>query len=241
MLRLTEFWIQSAQGRKGRKGMPSMEIIFQSVLKGAKEVSRILRSTPLASQARAPQDVLVDAIPHWIYVGDTPLHLAAASLRPGIAKLLLDAGADANAVNRRGAIPLHYACDARPNTGAWSPEDQAAIIEILVQHGACLDRGDKGGATPLHRAVRARSPVAVRQLLALGAKVDCRLRTQGSTPLHLATQSTGAGGTAGTLDQQLQIIGLLREYGADAKAADASSRTPRDWARNARILEALQK
>ena len=218
-----------------------MEPIFEAVLNGEKEVARVLRASPEACRTQASLDVLVVTIPHWLYVGDTPLHLAAAALRPEVAKVLLDSGSDPNTENRRAATPLHYACDARPNSGGtWSPAAQIAIIDILVKHGAILDHGDRGGATPLHRAVRARSVGAVRQLLALGARTDCRLRARGSTPLHLAAQSTGAGGTAGTLDLQLEIIKLLRQYGADFTAVDGANRTPCDWARIERVSEALR-
>lgn len=218
-----------------------MEPIFEAVLNGEKDVARILRAAPQACRTQAARDFLVDAIPHWLYVGDTSLHLAAAALRPGIAKVLLESGSDPNAENRRAATPLHYACDARPSSGGtWNPAAQVAVIDVLVEHGAHLDHGDRGGATPLHRAVRARSAGAVRKLLALGARTDCRLRTRGSTPLHLAAQSTGAGGTAGTLDLQLEIIGLLRQYGADFAAVDGANRSPYDWAKIERVSEALR-
>jgi ankyrin repeat protein len=137
---------------------------------------------------------------------------------------------------------LHYACDPRPKSGGvWDPSRQAELIGLLVEHGAELDRGDRGGATPLHRAVRARSPAAVRCLLDAGARVDCRLGKRGSSPLHLAVQSTGAGGTAGSIDAQIEIIGVLLESGADPATADAAGRTPRDWARSVRVLEVLAR
>ena len=222
------------------RAVPALEPIFAAVLAGEKEVTRVLRSAPRAAQTQVSRDVLVTSIPHWLYVGDTPLHLAAAALQPEVAKILLQSGADPNAENRRGATPLHYACDARPRSGGiWDPAAQAAIIDVLVEHGAHLDRGDRGGTTPLHRAVRARSVAAVRTLVGLGARTDRRLRTRGSTPLHLAAQSTGASRTAGSLHQQLEIIGLLREHGADPAALDTSNRTPRERARNERVSEAL--
>jgi ankyrin repeat protein len=217
-----------------------MDRVFDAVLAGEKEMARVLRSDPLAARTKASRDVLVDSVPHWLYAGDTPLHLAAAALRRETIELLLEAGADPNAENRRGATPLHYACDPRPTSrDTWDSAAQAAVIDCLAAHGADVNHGDRGGATPLHRAVRARSAAAVRQLLALGARTDCRLRTRGSSPLHLAAQSTGAGGTAGALDEQLEIIALLRKHGADVAVTDTAGRTPRDWARHARVAAAF--
>jgi ankyrin repeat protein len=213
--------------------------IFEAVLAGAGVVDRMLRSTPASVHHRVTRDRLVRSIPHWLYIGDTALHLSAAALLPEVATTLLRAGADPNATNRRGAAPLHYACDARPLVAGWSPAAQIATIEVLVAKGAHVDHADRGGATPLHRAVRARSAEAVRALVALGARTDRRLRSRGSTPLHLAAASTGAGGTAGCLDEQLEIIDILRSTGADAEALDVFDRSPRDRARNERVAAAL--
>jgi len=217
-----------------------MEPIFQAILSGEPAVARLLRATPQLHGVQISADELVESIPHWLYRGDIPLHLAAAALKPRIAKLLLDAGSDPNTKNRRGATPLHYACDARPSAGGlWDPMAQVALIDVLAEHGAQLNVGDRGGATPLHRAARSRSASAVRQLLACGARTDGRLRQRGSTALHLAAQSTGAGGTAGTLEAQLQIIALLRQAGTDFAAVDDNQRTARDWATDPRVAEAL--
>src|SRR5262247_1953340 len=216
--------------------------IFEAILGSDKAVAQLLRKSPDLSQARVEQDHLVETIPHWLYVGDTPLHLAAAALRTGAAKLLLDCGANANAENRRGATPLHYACDPRPKSGGtWDPAKQEELIELLVQHGSNLEKVDRGGASALHRAVRARSPAAVRQLLKAGARVDIRLGKRGSTPIHLAVQSTGASGTAGAISEQLEIIVMLLRHGADPAAKDARGRSALDWATNERVSAALQE
>jgi ankyrin repeat protein len=185
-------------------------------------------------------DFFVEVVPHMLYRGDTPLHLAAAALKVVAARRLLERGADVNAENRRGALALHYACDPRPNAGTWNPERQTEVIQLLVSHGAELDHADRGGVTPLHRAVRARSAPAVRTLLAAGARVQPQSGRHGSTPLHLAVQSTGASGTAGTLSEQLEIIELLLGHGADPGIADERGQTPFEWATNARITAALQ-
>src|SRR5215470_17833617 len=57
---------------------------------------------------------------HWVYVGDTVLHIAAAGYRTDMVRLFLAAGADANAAhNRRRATPLHYAADGYVTGPAW--------------------------------------------------------------------------------------------------------------------------
>ncbi|HEX2669768.1 MAG TPA: ankyrin repeat domain-containing protein [Polyangiaceae bacterium] len=217
-----------------------MEAIFAAIMKDEQQLRRVLQTAPDAHRSQSPEDLLIDAIPHWLYAGDVPLHLAAAALKPGVVEILLAHGADPNARNRRAATPLHYACDARPGLGGvWNPAAQRALIQLLVAHGSLLDPADRGGATPLHRAVRARSPSAVHQLLALGASPDCRLRSRGSTPLHLAAQSTGASGTAESLEAQLEIIALFRELGADLGARDDDQRTAYERATNPRVRSAL--
>lgn len=217
-----------------------MEPVFEAVLADAQSLSKLLSKFPHLVRARATEDYLVESIPHWLYAGDTPLHLASAGLRTKSATLLLNNGADVNAQNRRGVAPLHYACDPRPRSGVvWNPAEQELLIDLLIRHGGKIDDADKGGATALHRAVRARSPAAVRRLLENGARVDARLGKLGSTPLHLAVQSTGAGGTAGTLEEQLEIIGLLLAHGALPEAKDSRGRSVMDWAVRDRILAAL--
>ena len=60
-------------------------------------------------------------IAHYLYAGDTALHMAAAAFRRPVAELLVAHGADCRARNRRGAEPLHYAADANH----WDPAAQA--------------------------------------------------------------------------------------------------------------------
>ena len=64
-----------------------MDRIFEAVLAGAKQTAAVLRADPLAATKRATRDVLIDSIPHWLYVGDTSLHLAAAALRLACAEV----------------------------------------------------------------------------------------------------------------------------------------------------------
>jgi hypothetical protein len=165
----------------------------------------------------------LEEIGHYVYAGDTALHVAAAGYRTDIAKKLIGFGADVGAKNRRGAQPIHYAADGQPSSEIWNPRAQAAIVEYLLHAGADPNAADRNGVTPLHRAVRTRCAAAAKALLANGADVRRKNRS-GSTPLHLAVQSTGRGGsgTDTASEQQRQIIRLLLEHGA--RPSDTDSR-----------------
>ena len=150
-------------------------------------------------------------IAHYVYGGDTALHLAAAAFRRPVAELLIAHGADCRAKNRRGAEPLHYAADANH----WNPTAQADVIEYLTSVGADPNALDGSGVAPLHRAVRTRSLSAVRALVDAGAN-PTRQNKAGSTPLHLAVQNTGRGGSGSeqARHEQAGIVRLLLERGA---------------------------
>jgi ankyrin repeat protein len=152
-------------------------------------------------------------IAHYLYAGDTALHMAAAAFRRPVAELLIARGADGRARNRRGAEPLHYAADANH----WDPTPQAQTIEYLISIGADPNALDRSGVSPLHRAVRTRSSAAVRALLDGGAD-PLRPNKSGSTPMHLAVKTTGRGGSGSphARAQQAAIIALLLERGATA-------------------------
>jgi hypothetical protein len=150
-------------------------------------------------------------IAHYLYAGDTALHMAAAAFQPRVAELLIAHGAHCRAKNRRGAEPLHYAADAN----RWDPAAQAETIDYLISVGADPNALDRAGVAPLHRAVRTRSLAAVRALVEGGADAR-RPNKSGSTPLHLAVQNTGRGGSgsARAREQQAGIVRLLLDRGA---------------------------
>jgi len=162
-----------------------------------------------------PDGYFLEQIRHYLYAGDTALHVAAAAYRHEIARKLIAAGADVRARNRRGAEPLHYAVDGGPGSATWNPDAQAATVTVLITAGADPDALDNSGVTPLHRAVRTRCTAAVQVLLESGADVRCRNRN-GSTPMQVATRTTGRGGSGSpeAKAQQGQIVRLLEQYGA---------------------------
>src|SRR6266478_6114836 len=204
--------------------MPKVNSVFldfaRLVVKGEiDEVSRRLAASPSLATASADvgatrQDAstfFFSEIAHYLYAGDTALHMAAAAFRRPIAELLVAHGAECRAKNRRGAEPLHYAADANH----WDPMAQAETIEYLLSVGADPNALDSSGVAPLHRAVRTRSLAAVRALVDGGANPK-QPNKAGSTPLHLAVQTTGRGGSGSPLarQQQASIVKLLLERGA---------------------------
>src|SRR6185369_4321196 len=178
---------------------------------------------------------------HWIYVGDTALHLAAAGYRVEIVKLLLGAGADPNAAkNMRKSSPLHYAADGFITGPVWNAKRQVMTIRCLLDHGADIHLQDMNGATPLHRAVRTRCAAAVKFLLAAGADPTIRNKP-GSTPFHLAVQNTGRGGSGepAAIQAQSEIIHLFLARRVSPRLKDGTGKTVADCARSNWIREVL--
>jgi ankyrin repeat protein len=212
------------------KAKPLFLDFVRHVIKGEiAEVSRCLAATPSLAVTAADigatrQDASTFFFPeiaHYLYTGDTALHMAAAAFRRPVAELLVAHGADCRARNRRGAEPLHYAADAN----RWEPTAQVETIAYLLSVGADSNALDRSGVAPLHRAVRTRSLPAVRTLLDGGADPRAPNKS-GSTPLQLAVQTTGRGGSGSehARQQQAGIIRLLLERGASPTAKDGRGR-----------------
>lgn len=201
----------------------SLLTLFRAIASGDRSLAaRLLSDTPeLARQALvvgadrdSPKPYFFERISHYVYAGDTALHVAAAAYEVQLSQALLSSGANPSAKNRRGAEPLHYAADGVPGSSSWNPDAQAEIVRLLVGAGANPNATDKSGVAPLHRAVRTRCAAAVRALLENGADPIGKSKS-GSTPLQLAKQNTGRGGSgsAEARDQQQRIVRLLLDHG----------------------------
>jgi ankyrin repeat protein len=122
--------------------------------------------------------------------GFTPLHLAAFFGHPEAVALLLDRGADADAVaaNDSRVRPLHSAAAGRDGD----------CVRLLAAAGADVNAVQHGGYTPLHALAQHGDAEGVELLLAYGA--DPRpLTDDGRTPADLA-RAAGHDAVAARLD-----------------------------------------
>ncbi len=148
--------------------------------------------------------------------GMTGLHWAARNGDAEAARVLLDAGADPEAVTRVGRhTPLHVA----------STFGGASVVGSLLEAGSDANATTTTGATPLHFAATSGSAEAVALLLDHGADVNAREPRWGQTPLMFAA----AGG-------RVDAIRALLEWSADprvtAKVVDIAAREEADKAEN---------
>ena len=204
--------------------------LVKALLKADAGLATRLVSKPKLYQSR---------IFHWIYVGDTALHLAAAGHRVEIVALLLRAGADPNAAtNHRRSTALHYAADGFIAHPGWDPERQVKTIACLLDEGANIRAQDKNGATPLHRAVRTRCAAAVRYLLRAGSDPTAQNKP-GSTSFHLAVQNTGRGGSGApeAIKAQREIIAEFLSAGVSPGLQDGRGKSVADAVQSSWIRE----
>ena len=113
--------------------------------------------------------------------GFTLLHLAAFFNQPAIARLLLDNGAEVNAVagNSSRVCPLHsaVACGA------------VEIVKLLLENGADANAGQQGGWTALQAAARHGNQEMVDLLLQHGADPE-QAADDGQTAISMAANDT---------------------------------------------------
>jgi cytohesin len=132
------------------------------------------------------------------------LQYATAHKQAGVLSMVLNMGADVNAVGSDGNRALDIAC----------LKGDAASARILLEHGANPNLRNKTGSTPLHDAALSGNKEVVEMLLARGADVSAQDPESKSTPLHYAA-SFG----------RLEVVKTLVEHGADLSAKDSKGQT----------------
>ena len=191
-------------------------------LHSADAVAKLLGSDSDAAKAR-------DA------AGSTLLHHAAAFGSIDTMKLLLDAGAEVNAANRRRSTPLH-----------WSLHDEAKV-RLLLSRGAAINAKQVEGRTPLYIAASMGQGAPLVKLLLENGANPALATANGMTPLMAASvrgdveamkllvdkiadvnTRNGAGETAlmfAAANGSPGAVKFLIEHGADAKAKSKRGET----------------
>jgi uncharacterized protein len=164
--------------------------------------------------------------------GMTALHWAAYHDRPIEAKLLVDAGAQVQSMNRYGVTPLALACQngngelvellltegADPNDSLPSGETvlmtasrtgRLGPVESLLSRGANVNAQERNGQTALMWASAEGHAGVVEALIAAGAKIDVEL-SSGCTALFFAVREGRSEVVRELLDAGCDINGVMQ-------------------------------
>ena len=110
--------------------------------------------------------------------GETPLHLCFSPYghrNPECWRVLIAAGADVNARDARGHMPIHYvACHPITQLGQFDWRESKHALEFLLGAGAEVNAGDFNARTPLHLAAWAGFADAIEPLIRAGALANER-------------------------------------------------------------------
>jgi ankyrin repeat protein len=181
----------------------------------------------------------------------------------GLARLLLDKGADVNATNPTGATALLMAVDGSASEYRVIGADDG-VARLLIERGANVNARDNDGWSPVLRLANlfASQSALIELLAAKGGDINAHLK-DGRTALMLAAR-LGAdyrvktliakGGDVNAQDQSgdtalmiaatirwdessINIMKMLIAKGANLNATDSQGRTAADWAAQGGYLD----
>ena len=176
---------------------------------------------PLHEAARTGD---LDAVNHFIIVhmadvnattsyGDTPLHYATGDGtgvgHVPVVSVLIAAGANVNAKEDEGQVPLHQA----------AIKGNIPVISMLIAAGADVNARNGYNQTPLHEAAEGGKAIAISVLIAAGASVNAK-DAGGGTPLNEAAR------LAGYDHISVAVFSALLAAGADVNAKNNNGKTP---------------
>ncbi|CAB0029306.1 unnamed protein product [Trichogramma brassicae] len=116
---------------------------------------------------------------------DPPLILALDNYEMAVAQLLLEHGADRNAVSAEGLTPLLISCKNIPYMATYNFAKTLLDNDDERYELVRIDARDKSGRTPLHLALLSQDEIFSKLLLSRGADPNLPVTENGSTPLHI--------------------------------------------------------
>ena len=134
----------------------------------------------------------------------TSLHLASVTENLKTVQLLIERGADLDAMDVTQSTPLHLAL----------VNENFDIVKLLIQHGADVNVPYHKELTPLHLAAVSGSSDVIKLILQKTADINSQDDSK-STSLHLAADSGS-----------LEVVRLLLDYEANVNARDNKRSTP---------------
>lgn len=151
-------------------------------------------------------------------LGATLLHLAASGGSKAAVEILIEKGAEVNAITRLGETPLHEVAQRDPSKSG----EAVGIAELLLKNKADPNASAQMNGTPLHSAAHKNAVEIVVLLLKNGARPDTPDGTFNRTALHEAAR-----------EGYESVAEALLKAGANINIADSFGETP--------LLSAVEK
>ena len=131
--------------------------------------------------------------------GNTPLHCASLGGDAEVARALIAAGADLEAVNHELDRPLHLAASV----------GNLEVVEVILEEGGDLYSRGSQENTALHQAAQAAQVEIMEELVSRGLRID-DVNISGEHPIHLAAGVHGP-------HNSIRHVEFLLEAGANIK------------------------
>ncbi|XP_063913940.1 uncharacterized protein LOC135130477 isoform X2 [Zophobas morio] len=173
----------------------------------------------------------------------TSLHFAAELGDIFSLVFLAGNGADVNASDKNGRIPLHSACQKRKfssilqkvsdnDFSVYIHKNKEDCISELLVRGSHVNQKDNEGLTPLHMACRDKCVEAVRLLLQHGADVNV-VNNKGHSALHMCCDDENT-------HSLTEIVKMLVDHGINVNLKDNEERTALVYACASGDLDSLK-